>query len=90
MNNIPYTSYIFIGITTFVLTYATIADTTNEIIITPEPTSQEAVEETVKVEETPETVKVEVEEAINPSGGGKKRKTKHRRKKHKKSRKSKN
>jgi len=88
MNNIPYTSYIFIGITTFVLTYATIADTTNEIIITPEPTSQEAVEETVKVEETPETV--EVEEAINPSGGGKKRKTKHRRKKHKKSRKSKN
>lgn len=40
MNNfhMPMMSYVFIGVTTLVLTYATIADTDNEIILTPTET----------------------------------------------------
>lgn len=34
-DHIPMLSYIFIGVTSLVLTYATIADTTNEVIIEP-------------------------------------------------------
>jgi len=42
MNNfhIPILSYVFIGVTSLVLTYATIADTENEIIIVPTETDQ--------------------------------------------------
>lgn len=40
-DHIPILSYVFIGITSLVLTYATIADTTNEIILPP-PTLVEA------------------------------------------------
>lgn len=40
-DHIPILSYVFIGITSLVLTYATIADTTNEIILPP-PTFVEA------------------------------------------------
>jgi len=42
-DHIPILSYVFIGVTSLVLTYATIADTTNEIILPPtlaEPESQ--------------------------------------------------
>ena len=34
-DHIPILSYVFIGVTSLVLTYATIADTTNEIILPP-------------------------------------------------------
>ena len=34
-DHIPMLSYVFIGITSLVLTYATIADTTNEVILPP-------------------------------------------------------
>jgi len=34
---IPLLSYVFIGVTSLVLTYVTIADTTNEVITKPEP-----------------------------------------------------
>ncbi len=42
MNNfhIPILSYVFIGVTSLVLTYATIADTENEIIIVPTETEE--------------------------------------------------
>lgn len=42
MNNfhMPMMSYVFIGVTTLVLTYATIADTDNEIILTPTETEE--------------------------------------------------
>ena len=39
-DHIPILSYVFIGITSLVLTYATIADTTDEIILSP-PTEPE-------------------------------------------------
>jgi hypothetical protein len=96
MNNIPYTSYIFIGITSLVLTYATIADTEKEIIIEP---TEEAVPESVSVPEAEASAEINqnqktstepVEAKLVSTEGGKKRKTKKHRKKHKKSRKSKN
>ena len=40
-DHIPILSYVFIGITSLVLTYATIADTTNEIILPPTLTEPE-------------------------------------------------
>lgn len=36
-DHIPILSYVFIGVTSLVLTYATIADTTDEVILTPTP-----------------------------------------------------
>ena len=36
-DHIPILSYVFIGVTSLVLTYATIADTTDEIILPPQP-----------------------------------------------------
>lgn len=38
--HMPMMSYVFIGVTTLVLTYATIADTDNEIILTPTETDE--------------------------------------------------
>ena len=40
-DHIPILSYVFIGVTSLVLTYATIADTTNEIILPPTLTEPE-------------------------------------------------
>lgn len=106
MNNIPYTSYIFIGITSLVLTYATIADTEKEIIIEPSAEVERSVEtveakpeasvETVpeaSVETAPEASveTVEAKPVSESKEGGKKRKTKKRKtKKQKRSNKSKN
>lgn len=41
-DHIPILSYVFIGVTSLVLTYATIADTTNEIILPPSLVEPEA------------------------------------------------
>jgi hypothetical protein len=41
-DHIPILSYVFIGVTSLVLTYATIADTTNEIILQPSLVEPEA------------------------------------------------
>ncbi len=41
-DHIPILSYVFIGVTSLVLTYATIADTTNEIILPPTLAEPEA------------------------------------------------
>ena len=38
--HMPMMSYVFIGVTTLVLTYATIADTDNEIILAPSETTE--------------------------------------------------
>jgi hypothetical protein len=38
--HMPMMSYVFIGVTTLVLTYATIADTDNEIILAPPESSE--------------------------------------------------
>lgn len=40
--HMPMMSYIFIGVTTLVLTYATIADTDNEIILMPTETDEKS------------------------------------------------
>ena len=91
MNNIPYISYIYIGITSLVLTYATIAE--KEIMIEPEA-SVETVEASVEVPEA-SAVEASAVEAVpetstlKPAEGGKKRKTKKHRKKEKRSNKSK-
>ncbi len=42
-DHIPILSYVFIGVTSLVLTYATIADTTDEVILPPTPESQSSV-----------------------------------------------
>lgn len=44
---IPLLSYVFIGVTSLVLTYVTIADTTNEVITKPEPEPEPVQEPTV-------------------------------------------
>jgi len=46
-DHIPFLSYIFIGVTSLVLTYATIADTNNEVVVSPpesidQPTTESA------------------------------------------------
>lgn len=58
---IPLLSYVFIGVTSLVLTYVTIADTTNEVITKPEPVPVPVQEPTVApsapTEETDSTEK---------------------------------
>jgi len=75
--HIPILSYVFIGITSLVLTYATIADTTNEIIlppslaepessVTPEPQSSSVLSSIQEIELPSLSGTIEKLKSLNP------------------------
>jgi hypothetical protein len=67
-DHIPFLSYIFIGVTSLVLTYATIADTNNEVVVSPpESIDEPTAESTLSMPSVPSyNETVEKLQTINP------------------------